>query len=85
MLSEVKDDMIKLLTISLPVDEVTDELVEELRNISSVNKGKVPLRFKVVDRESNLSVDMFSRSYRVSVSSDLIGHLQKMELSFKVN
>ncbi len=85
MLSEVRDEMIKLLTISIPVDEVTDDMVDELRNLSTENKGKVPLRFRVVDRESNLSVEMFSRSHRVAVTSEFIGHLQKMDLNFKVN
>jgi DNA polymerase-3 subunit alpha len=85
MLSEVKDDMIKLLTISIPINEVTDELVEELRSISATNKGKVSLKFKLVDSESNISLEMFSRTHRVAISSELIGHLRKMDLNFKVN
>lgn len=85
MLSQVKEDMVKLLTISIPIDEVTDELVDELRDLSTSNKGKIPLKFKLVDRESNISLEMFSRTHRVALSSELIGHLRKMDLNFKVN
>ncbi|MFO8021879.1 MAG: DNA polymerase III subunit alpha, partial [Perlabentimonas sp.] len=85
MLSDVREEFVKKLTISLMVDEVNEKLVEEIRYLSDENKGKVQLNLKVFDPKSNISLNMFSRTYRVDVSNQLIEHLHKMDVNFKVN
>ncbi|MFP4556618.1 MAG: DNA polymerase III subunit alpha [Bacteroidales bacterium] len=85
MLSDVREEFVKKLTISLMVNEVNEQLVEDIRCLTDENKGKVQLNLKVFDPKSKISLNMFSRTYRVDVSNKLVEHLHKMDVNFKVN
>lgn len=85
MLSEVRETMVKRLTISIMVDEITDEMIESIKNFASAKNGKVQLNLRLIDSESKTSVEMFSRTYRVNISNELITQLKKLELNFKLN
>jgi DNA polymerase-3 subunit alpha len=85
MLSDVREEYIKKLTLTLFVDELNDELIDQIKIISKENSGKVQLKLKVIDPKSRVSLEMFSRSLRISISNDLINHLKKMDINFKVN
>ncbi|HPF93814.1 MAG TPA: hypothetical protein PLV65_07745, partial [Tenuifilaceae bacterium] len=85
MLSDVRDELVKKITISLLVNEVNDEIIDKIQTITSANTGKVQLKFRVMDPQSRVSLEMFSRAYRVNVSNELIDHLKQMDLNFKIN
>lgn len=85
MLSEVRDEMIKKITISLMLDEVDDELIDQIKVVTKSNNGKVQLRVKIVDPKNKVNLEMFSRTIRINVSKQLIEHLKKMDINFKVN
>lgn len=85
MLSDVRDELVKKITISLMVNEVNDEIIDKIQTITSANTGKVQLKFRVMDPQSRVSLEMFSRAYRVNVSNELIDHLKQMDLNFKIN
>jgi len=84
MLSDVKEEMIKMVSITIPLNEVNDSLVDEIRKQAESNKGKIQLKFKVVDPESKISIDLFSRTLRVKLSQKFLTFLQNNELEFKV-
>jgi DNA polymerase-3 subunit alpha len=85
MLTDIREEQIKKITLSLFVDEVNDDLSDQLKQISSANPGKVQLKLRVVDPESKMSLEMFSRSYRVSITNELIKNLNKLSVNYKVN
>jgi DNA polymerase-3 subunit alpha len=85
MLSDVRDEFIKKITIPILIDDVNEELIDQIKVVSKSNTGKVQLKIKVIDPKSQISMEMFSRSYRVALSNELISHLKKMDLKFKVN
>ncbi len=85
MLSDLRNEFVKRLTLSLSVDEITDELVEGLKEVSVKNAGNVQMNFLVVDPSTNTSLNLFSRSNRVTVSNDLIDFLENQGLNYKVN
>jgi DNA polymerase-3 subunit alpha len=68
-LSEVMENHINGLSLDIPVDKITDELVSELSHIMLENKGNVSLRFNVFDPANEYyKVQMLSRSARVDLS-----------------
>ncbi|HCX99076.1 MAG TPA: DNA polymerase III subunit alpha [Bacteroidales bacterium] len=85
MLSEVRDEFVKKITISLTVDEINNEIIDKIQTLTTANTGKVMLRFRLTDPQSRVSLEMFSRAYRVNPSNELVDHLRQMNLNFKIN
>ncbi|MGM0376494.1 MAG: OB-fold nucleic acid binding domain-containing protein, partial [Bacteroidota bacterium] len=68
-LSEVLDNHVHNLLLNIPVDKITDELVDELGQIMLSNKGNVSLRCQVFDpADEHYRVQLLSRSARVDLS-----------------
>lgn len=84
MLSDVKSEMIKMINISLPIHDITDNLVDDIKKQVESNKGKIQLKFKVIDPESKISIDLFSRTMKVNLSQKFIDYLKTNEFEFRV-
>jgi len=84
MLTDVKEDMIKMVNITIPIHEITDNLVDEIKKQVEANKGKIMLKFRVVDPESKISIDLFSRTLKVNLSPKFLSYLKSNEFDFKV-
>ncbi len=85
MLSDVRDELVKKITISLTIDEVNEGIINKIKDLTNVNTGKVMLRFRVIDPQSKVSLEMFSRAHRINLSNEFIEHLKQMDLNFKIN
>jgi DNA polymerase III subunit alpha len=86
MLNDVREQMIKSISITVPVQLVSDELITEIRAHTDNVKGKVELKFKLIDKVENMAVDMFSRTVRINLSEELITYLNnREEIEFKLN
>jgi DNA polymerase III subunit alpha len=84
MLYDVREQQIKGITITLPLTDITDIVIDDFVNLSSKEKAKVLLRFKIVDPENRISVDLFSRSYKVNITNEFVNYLKDNEMDFKL-
>ena len=89
-LSDVRDNQMKNITVSIPLTEVTDELVERILGVvnenAKRNPGKCALRFMIVDKEDNLNVEMASRKIKVYPDNIFLDALNRMpEINYRVN
>lgn len=74
------------VTLEIPLDKVEEEIIEELEKLLSDNQGKTTLRFNLVDPESDLRVQMFSRNRSVSLTPELKCYLEKHAvINFSIN
>ena len=86
LLPDVKDEKIEKITIAAPLDDLNEELITELATIIKSNPGNAELYFKVKDGDGQMSVNMMSRSMKISVRKDLITFLKmRPELNYKIN
>jgi DNA polymerase-3 subunit alpha len=86
LLSSVKDELIKTITIRVKAAEVTSELIHELMALIKENPGETELKFLFYEPEEKISLPMFSRSIRVRLNHDLISFLDDHpSLDYKVN
>ena len=85
MLSDVREELVKKITLSVSLNEVDDEMIKDIKQVVTKNPGNVNLNFRFVDPESNMGVELFSRTYRISVSNKLVKHLNQMDIKYKVN
>ena len=72
MLAEAQETLMKEVTVSVPVDELTEELVGRLSAAAKENRGQVILRFKVYDPAAEVAVNLYSKSVKVALTGDLI-------------
>jgi DNA polymerase-3 subunit alpha len=86
LLSSVKDELIKTVTLRVSADEVTSELISELSELIKENPGETELKFLFYDLGEKISLPMFSRSIRVRLNNELISYLEDHpSIDFKVN
>jgi DNA polymerase-3 subunit alpha len=86
LLSSVKDELIKSVTIIIKTEEVNSALIEELMDLVKENKGDTELRFLLYDQDDKISLPMFSRNIRVRLNNELISYLDDHpSIDYKVN
>ena len=84
MLYDVREKMIKSITFSVPLNEINDIFIDDILKYVQRDKANITLKFKVFDPEYQISVDLFSRAYRVSITKNFIDYLYDSEISYKV-
>ena len=86
LLTSIKDELIRSLTVIIPVDRLNNDLVNKLKELAVRNKGKTELKFVVADPVEKISISLFSRSLKVELNNDLISFIESVPgLEFKVN
>ncbi len=76
LLSDVKEELVKSLNLKIFLEDINEEIVEQINSYTKP-KGKVMLRFNIVDASDNISLDMFSRAKKVDLSDELVDYLEK--------
>jgi DNA polymerase III subunit alpha len=67
--SDVKEKLVDTLTLTIPVQQLTEDFAVELTDLVLENKGKVNLYIHVVDELSPNKVVLFARQHRVHINT----------------
>jgi len=73
-MSEVKEKMVKGISLNLKLSSINEELINELERFTVQSDGKI-LKLNIVDEESNTKINMFSRNKQVEITEDFINFL----------
>ena len=85
LLSEVRDELVKSVQLSIPVSIITPDFINELQKVSST-KGNILFKFNIFDPSEKLSISLFSRTKRIKISDkflDFIDHQPGVEIAVK--
>jgi DNA polymerase-3 subunit alpha len=86
MLPDVRDEFIKTVMLRMPINDVTSDIIVDLKKIVHKGPGKALLRFNIYDAEENINIEMFSRNQRVGVSDELLSYLaSRPDIEFRLN
>lgn len=89
LLSELRDKLARSITIQVPLRSLNDEFISQFNTIitanSKVESRNCLLRFKVIDSEENITVDLPSKRIKVSPNNEFIEMLKDNQLDFKLN
>lgn len=86
LLSSVKDELIKSVTLKINPHIINKEMINELMEMISENKGETELRFIIYEADDKISLTMFSRTMRVRLNNELISYLDDHPgIEYKVN
>jgi DNA polymerase-3 subunit alpha len=86
LLSSVKDELIKSVTIKIAPENIDNEMINQLKRLINENKGETELKFMFIDDEDKISLPMFSRTFRVRLNNELVAYLDDHPcIEYKVN
>ncbi len=85
MLSEVREKMVKKLTIKIPLDEVNEDLIGDLSKHTDSVKGTVNMAILVEDYEENLWVELFSKSQKILFNHNFMKFIKDYDLNIAIN
>ena len=86
ILADVKKDLIKKITVTIPVDRADDLFSTEFEDLCISNKGKIQLAFKVYEPTTGINITLHSRSLMIDISKELTDYLEENEmLQFRIN
>ena len=83
-LQELRDTMIREMNILLPIEELTETLIRELSERVRRSKGNTLLRVNLVDRKAQVSLSLFSKSHKISLSPELVDYLDDNEIHYSI-
>ena len=86
LLQDEKDKLIEKISITVPIHDLDEPTINELSVLIKKNPGHSLLYFRVVDGERNISLNLFSRNTRLSVTRELVDFLRGNDnIDFKIN
>jgi DNA polymerase-3 subunit alpha len=85
LLANVRDELVKGLSLRMPLSDISDKKVEDILKHAEEAKGSAHLSFKIVDEEEKMDIEMFSRNILVEVTNDLVEYLEKNNIEYTLN
>lgn len=77
MLADARDDMVKAISLKVPLNSITDEFVNELSIVSEAKDGKIILKFSIFDTVDNIRVDMRPRQQKINITREFLDFVHK--------
>jgi len=84
-MTDVKDTLVKKITLSLPLHQLDDPLLSELSFLIKNNPGGSSLYFKLEDMEKQLVVSLFAENQKITINNKMIRFLEENNLQFTIN
>ena len=83
-LDELRDTMIKEITLQLDIASIDNALIEELSKVIREAKGTTKLRVNVYDGETKVHLNLFSRTLSVVLSQELTQFLEEKNIKYSI-
>ena len=85
MLQEVLENLTKKITLTLELESLNEDFVNELKNLLKTHHGDKQLCVKVTDSKDKIQVNMYSQSVKIKLTKHLLKALESHKLPFKLN
>ena len=82
-LSELQE-AVKEVHVQLAVEEITRDLIARMGRSVKEAKGNTLLRLNVYDRQAQESLNLFSKSYKVSLTQELVSFFEDNDIKYTV-
>ena len=83
---EIKDGLVKSITLSFDVMSLTDEIYSTIIDYAEKHPGKSKLIFKIKDFEQEFTLELSSKSHDIEVLPEFISYIKETEtIEYKLN
>ena len=87
LLSEARNELIKEVNLKLDLKNLSEDLIEGIKRFvkkpSKNNPGKL-LKFMIVDTETNIRLDFFSRNQFIDLNDEFLNFVEENEMECKL-
>jgi DNA polymerase III alpha subunit/intein/homing endonuclease len=84
-LASIGATMTESITLMIPIETITTELMQSLEQLFDAHKGKHRLKMVLQDGINRMTLPLYSLDCKVNVDSDFVGLLQARGVAYKVN
>ena len=86
LLSEVRKNYVKSITLNLPVHKINNEVVERIEKMTINNKGNTLLKFNIYNLDNNMNVQMFSRTAKINLTDEFLAFFdEELNITYRIN
>ena len=85
MLHDVMEQQAKKLTIQMPVQDLAEDRIANLKELFKMYKGDKQLQFVIYEVEDKVKLTMPSRKQKVAISQELLDELELQQVKYKLN
>ncbi len=78
LLNELGNKRSKGIQLSLNFEDLDERILNAIEGICEEYKGNTPLYIKLLDADDNISLELFSRKYRINPGNDLARRINKL-------
>ena len=83
---EIKDKMVKSITISFDIMALTDEIYENIMDYAEKHPGPSKLQINVKDYEHEFTLELISKTHNITVEYEFIEYLKELpNIDYKLN
>ncbi|OIP83888.1 MAG: DNA polymerase III subunit alpha [Porphyromonadaceae bacterium CG2_30_38_12] len=86
---EIQEKLVDKLTLTIPLQNIDEELILVISDMILKNKGNVNLFINVIDDQSPNKVKLFSRQHRLAIDNDIYKKIKQLKqqgiLDFQIN
>lgn len=79
LLTEIREKMTGGIQLTIPLEHLSQNLIERLEALSAEYQGNCPVKVCVHDEQENMTIDMLSRKYRWQPGGQLFGALEELD------
>jgi len=85
LLENVAANMTSSLTLRIPIESLTKELVHNIEMTCKAHEGKHKLKVHLIDRATKTKLQLVAKTQMVNADNDLISKLKKLGVAYQVN
>lgn len=82
-LSEMQD-IIKDVRLTVPIEDIDDYFINSLAEVVKKSRGKALLKLTLVDNRDGVSLNLFSRKHKVSLTKELADFIKVNDIKYSV-
>jgi DNA polymerase III subunit alpha len=84
-LGGLSEDLTESITVMIPIEQISHQMIEDLDVICRKHKGKHKLKVQFVDATNRQTLHLFSPDKKVNANGEFIVDIEKHGLRYKVN
>ncbi len=85
LLEGIAGTLTESITLRLPLESITDEIIQKIEELCKTHKGQHRLKMEFIDKTNRLKLPMIAKEQRVDATNGFTAALEKMGVEFSIN
>ncbi|GJM33665.1 MAG: DNA-directed DNA polymerase [Saprospiraceae bacterium] len=82
LLEGIAENMTDSITLKLPLDRITETMIDQIEALCNAHKGKHRLRMELLDKKHRLKLQMVAKTQKVNADNEFVAELEKIGVEY---